>query len=81
MLIYTCQKLLAMIPSKELFSFIRSFIYLKEILTYLESFQVLHLMNKMNLPPPFGPVTARPPMVTFLIHVLSTVKRIHNLKC
>ncbi|KAJ7332434.1 hypothetical protein JRQ81_014614 [Phrynocephalus forsythii] len=24
--------------------------------------QVLHLMNKMNLPPPFGPVTARPPM-------------------
>uniref|UniRef100_A0A670IWB7 RNA-binding region-containing protein 3 n=1 Tax=Podarcis muralis TaxID=64176 RepID=A0A670IWB7_PODMU len=24
--------------------------------------QVLHLMNKMNLPPPFGPVTPRPPM-------------------
>ncbi|XP_054837478.1 RNA-binding region-containing protein 3 [Eublepharis macularius] len=24
--------------------------------------QVLHLMNKMNLPPPFGPVTARPPL-------------------
>ncbi|XP_032647753.1 RNA-binding region-containing protein 3 [Chelonoidis abingdonii] len=24
--------------------------------------QVLHLMNKMNLPPPFGPVTARPPI-------------------
>uniref|UniRef100_A0A8D0C728 RNA-binding region-containing protein 3 n=1 Tax=Salvator merianae TaxID=96440 RepID=A0A8D0C728_SALMN len=24
--------------------------------------QVLHLMNKMNLPPPFGPITARPPM-------------------
>ncbi|RVE58978.1 hypothetical protein OJAV_G00199630 [Oryzias javanicus] len=24
--------------------------------------QVLHLMNKMNLPCPFGPVTARPPM-------------------
>uniref|UniRef100_G1SKW8 RNA-binding region-containing protein 3 n=1 Tax=Oryctolagus cuniculus TaxID=9986 RepID=G1SKW8_RABIT len=24
--------------------------------------QVLHLMNKMNLPTPFGPVTARPPM-------------------
>ncbi|XP_074858424.1 RNA-binding region-containing protein 3 [Carettochelys insculpta] len=24
--------------------------------------QVLHLMNKMNLPPPFGPVTTRPPM-------------------
>ncbi|KAG1926006.1 RNA-binding protein [Pimephales promelas] len=24
--------------------------------------QVLHLMNKMNLPSPFGPVTARPPM-------------------
>ncbi|XP_042321262.1 RNA-binding region-containing protein 3 [Sceloporus undulatus] len=23
--------------------------------------QVLHLMNKMNLPPPFGPITARPP--------------------
>ncbi|KAJ3080190.1 RNA-binding region-containing protein 3 [Quaeritorhiza haematococci] len=23
--------------------------------------QVLHLMNKMNLPPPFGPVTAPPP--------------------
>ncbi|OXB61806.1 hypothetical protein ASZ78_001737 [Callipepla squamata] len=28
----------------------------------LESLQVLHLMNKMNLPPPFGPITARPPM-------------------
>ncbi|KAL4616837.1 RNA-binding protein 40 [Arapaima gigas] len=25
--------------------------------------QVLHLMNKMNLPCPFGPITARPPMV------------------
>uniref|UniRef100_A0A4W3ILI0 RNA-binding region-containing protein 3 n=1 Tax=Callorhinchus milii TaxID=7868 RepID=A0A4W3ILI0_CALMI len=24
--------------------------------------QVLHLMNKMNLPAPFGPITARPPM-------------------
>ncbi|XP_061489840.1 RNA-binding region-containing protein 3 isoform X2 [Rhineura floridana] len=24
--------------------------------------QVLHLMNKMNLPPPFGPLTAQPPM-------------------
>uniref|UniRef100_A0A8C3TWF5 RNA-binding region-containing protein 3 n=1 Tax=Catharus ustulatus TaxID=91951 RepID=A0A8C3TWF5_CATUS len=24
--------------------------------------QVLHLMNKMNLPPPFGPITTRPPM-------------------
>ncbi|XP_037354370.1 RNA-binding region-containing protein 3 isoform X2 [Talpa occidentalis] len=24
--------------------------------------QVLHLMNKMNLPTPFGPITARPPM-------------------
>ncbi|XP_038600688.1 RNA-binding region-containing protein 3 [Tachyglossus aculeatus] len=24
--------------------------------------QVLHLMNKMNLPTPFGPVTARPPL-------------------
>ncbi|XP_032073949.1 RNA-binding region-containing protein 3 isoform X2 [Thamnophis elegans] len=24
--------------------------------------QVLHLMNKMNLPPPFGPITVRPPM-------------------
>ncbi|XP_032551732.1 RNA-binding region-containing protein 3 [Chiroxiphia lanceolata] len=24
--------------------------------------QVLHLMNKMNLPPPFGPITARPPV-------------------
>lgn len=33
--------------------------------------QVLHLMNKMNLPCPFGPVTARPPMVslyTVLLH-------------
>lgn len=38
-------------------------------------------MNKMNLPPPFGQITARPPMVTFLIHILSTVKWIHNLKC
>ncbi|XP_074549068.1 RNA-binding region-containing protein 3 [Halichoeres trimaculatus] len=28
--------------------------------------QVLHLMNKMNLPCPFGPVTARPPMYEFL---------------
>lgn len=26
--------------------------------------QVLHLMNKMNLPCPFGPITARPPMVS-----------------
>ena len=26
--------------------------------------QVLHLMNKMNLPCPFGPVTARPPLVS-----------------
>ncbi|XP_028333097.1 RNA-binding region-containing protein 3 [Gouania willdenowi] len=25
--------------------------------------QVLHLMNKMNLPCPFGPVTARPPLM------------------
>ncbi|KAJ6658435.1 hypothetical protein lerEdw1_020139 [Lerista edwardsae] len=25
--------------------------------------QVLHLMNKMNLPSPFGPITPRPPMV------------------
>ncbi|XP_075414945.1 RNA-binding region-containing protein 3 [Tenrec ecaudatus] len=24
--------------------------------------QVLHLMNKMNLPTPFGPITARPPL-------------------
>ncbi|XP_070784411.1 RNA-binding region-containing protein 3 [Enoplosus armatus] len=28
--------------------------------------QVLHLMNKMNLPCPFGPVTTRPPMFEFL---------------
>uniref|UniRef100_A0A3P8W0S5 RNA-binding region-containing protein 3 n=1 Tax=Cynoglossus semilaevis TaxID=244447 RepID=A0A3P8W0S5_CYNSE len=28
--------------------------------------QVLHLMNKMNLPCPFGPVTARPPMFHLL---------------
>ncbi|XP_029384956.1 RNA-binding region-containing protein 3 [Echeneis naucrates] len=28
--------------------------------------QVLHLMNKMNLPCPFGPVTARPPMYELL---------------
>ncbi|KAG7524660.1 hypothetical protein JOB18_015284 [Solea senegalensis] len=28
--------------------------------------QVLHLMNKMNLPCPFGPVTARPPMFQLL---------------
>ncbi|XP_078794788.1 RNA-binding region-containing protein 3 isoform X2 [Oryzias latipes] len=28
--------------------------------------QVLHLMNKMNLPCPFGPVTARPPMFDVL---------------
>ena len=26
--------------------------------------QVLHLMNKMNLPPPFGPPTPRPPLVS-----------------
>uniref|UniRef100_A0A8C6SYY4 RNA-binding region-containing protein 3 n=1 Tax=Neogobius melanostomus TaxID=47308 RepID=A0A8C6SYY4_9GOBI len=33
--------------------------------------QVLHLMNKMNLPCPFGPVTARPPTVSKVyIHVL-----------
>lgn len=29
--------------------------------------QVLHLMNKMNLPCPFGPVTARPPMVSLFL--------------
>ncbi|XP_059183467.1 RNA-binding region-containing protein 3 [Centropristis striata] len=29
--------------------------------------QVLHLMNKMNLPCPFGPVTARPPMFELLL--------------
>lgn len=28
--------------------------------------QVLHLMNKLNLPCPFGPVTARPPMFEYL---------------
>uniref|UniRef100_A0A8D3BN26 RNA-binding region-containing protein 3 n=2 Tax=Scophthalmus maximus TaxID=52904 RepID=A0A8D3BN26_SCOMX len=28
--------------------------------------QVLHLMNKMNLPCPFGPVTVRPPMFELL---------------
>ncbi|XP_037829226.1 RNA-binding region-containing protein 3 isoform X2 [Kryptolebias marmoratus] len=28
--------------------------------------QVLHLMNKMNLPCPFGPVTARPPLFELL---------------
>ncbi|XP_063768276.1 RNA-binding region-containing protein 3 isoform X2 [Eleginops maclovinus] len=28
--------------------------------------QVLHLMNKMNLPCPFGPITARPPMYEHL---------------
>ncbi|XP_068160020.1 RNA-binding region-containing protein 3 [Antennarius striatus] len=28
--------------------------------------QVLHLMNKMNLPCPFGPITVRPPMFEFL---------------
>ncbi|KAM6971407.1 RNA-binding region-containing protein 3 [Tautogolabrus adspersus] len=28
--------------------------------------QVLHLMNKMNLPCPFGPVTNRPPLYEFL---------------
>ncbi|XP_029314172.1 LOW QUALITY PROTEIN: RNA-binding region-containing protein 3 [Cottoperca gobio] len=28
--------------------------------------QVLHLMNKMNLPCPFGPITARPPMFELL---------------
>ncbi|XP_013929649.1 PREDICTED: RNA-binding protein 40 [Thamnophis sirtalis] len=30
--------------------------------------QVLHLMNKMNLPPPFGPITVRPPMHTNNLH-------------
>ncbi|XP_041824586.1 RNA-binding region-containing protein 3 [Melanotaenia boesemani] len=30
--------------------------------------QVLHLMNKMNLPCPFGPITVRPPMFEFLPH-------------
>jgi U11/U12 small nuclear ribonucleoprotein SNRNP65 len=27
--------------------------------------QVLHLMNKMNLPCPFGPVTSTPPLVSY----------------
>ncbi|XP_066548325.1 RNA-binding region-containing protein 3 isoform X2 [Amia ocellicauda] len=29
--------------------------------------QVLHLMNKMNLPSPFGPITARPPLYEDLV--------------
>lgn len=58
-LICTCQEWLAVLPSKELLSLIQ------RKPTYFDSFQVLHLMNKMNLPPPFGPITARPPMVTF----------------
>lgn len=32
--------------------------------------QVLHLMNKMNLPCPFGPVTPRPPMVSLFTLLL-----------
>lgn len=34
------------------------------LIRVLSIIQVLHLMNKMNLPCPFGPVTARPPMVS-----------------
>uniref|UniRef100_A0A672FNJ3 RNA-binding region-containing protein 3 n=1 Tax=Salarias fasciatus TaxID=181472 RepID=A0A672FNJ3_SALFA len=35
--------------------------------------QVLHLMNKMNLPCPFGPVTARPPMPSQLLPPFAAV--------
>jgi len=31
--------------------------------------QVLHLMNKMNLPAPFGPVTKTPSLVVILSHI------------
>lgn len=36
-----------------------------------QTIQVLHLMNKMNLPCPFGPITARPPMVSFSTRLLN----------
>lgn len=62
LLIYTCQEWLAILTLQGT----DITYWFKGNLTYFESFQVLHLMNKMNLPPPFGPVTARPPMVTFL---------------
>lgn len=32
-------------------------------ISFMAYLQVLHLMNKMDLPAPFGPVTAQPPMV------------------
>lgn len=35
--------------------------------------QVLHLMNKMDLPAPFGPVTAQPPMAPDMPNTESTV--------
>ena len=31
--------------------------------------QVLHLMNKMSLPAPFGPVTPTPPLVSLLVNI------------
>lgn len=37
---------------------------------YLLFSQVLHLMNKMNLPAPFGHVTPTPPLVRFAMFLL-----------
>lgn len=39
--------------------------------------QVLHLMNKMNLPCPFGPVTSTPSLVSFRISTLILKKNVH----
>ena len=43
--------------------------------------QVLHLMNKMSLPCPFGPVTARPPMVSLYLYLLDRVRQVNGSNC
>ena len=48
-------------------------IFLFDFKCFIPFFKVLHLMNKMNLPTPFGPITTRPPMVRKLLE-FSTFK-------
>jgi len=37
--------------------------------------QVIHLMNKMNLPPPFGEATTMTPMVYKLVSLLNIINK------
>ena len=56
----TCK--IAFLRQRKCTAFARTFwAVLISLLTFV---QVLHLMNKMDLPAPFGPVTAQPPLVS-----------------